>query len=336
MEKKRPLIGVTLGDAAGIGPEIVAKAASSGALEAHGQPVLFASEREWKRAMEIAGVHVPYEVMDSVSEAIGKEGIVLIDTSSFDPDDYAFGVPSKECGENSAVTLRHAINSMMEGHLDAVCFGPNNKEMMKKAGFKLNGAIDLVSGFMGYQGDRGELSVLGDLWTARVTSHIPLMEVTANLSIDRIVRTILLLDRSKKAAGYENPHIAVAALNPHAGEGGTCGREEIDLIQPAIKEALLAGVHVQGPVPADTLFYNLLRGSYDSAVTMFHDQGQIAMKLNGFDAGVTVMGGLPYPVTTCSHGTAYDIAGKGVANSGAFASSYALAAKMGAHMKTND
>lgn len=326
--KKRPIIGVTLGDAAGIGPEIVAKTGAGGVLEECGHAVIIADERELRRGMEIAGASFPYVKAANVEEAAAAEQTALLDTKALDAYSFPMGEESLECGRNSALNVKQAIEYCLQGYFDGVCFGPNNKKMMKKAGFKLNGAIDLVSGFMGYTGKRGELSVLGNVWTARVTSHIPLMEVGAALTVEKILDAIHLLNNAQKAAGIEKPHIAVAALNPHAGEGGTCGMEEIHIISPAVEEAKKLGIHVEGPCPADTMFYNLFNGAYDSAVTLFHDQGQIAMKLRGFEKGTTVMGGLPYPVTTCSHGTAYDVAGKGIANHGAWESAYRLVCAM--------
>ncbi len=328
VKREKPVIGVVLGDTAGIGPEIVAKAAANGTLAEFGQAVIIADERELKKGMEIANVQFPYIKADNIDAAIAMDGIVLLDTKAMDAATVSMGMASVTCGRNAALNVQTAIKYCVQGYFQGVCFAPNNKKMMKEAGFKLNGAIDLVAGFMGYEGKKGELSVLGDTWTARVTSHIPLGDVNKVLTIDNIVATIHLLNDAQKAAGFQRPHIAVAAFNPHAGEGGTCGMEEINVIAPAVEKAREAGVYVEGPYPADTLFFNLFRGEFDSAVTLFHDQGQIAMKLKGFDKGITVMGGLPYPVTTCSHGTAYNLAGQGIANPGAWESAYKLVCRM--------
>lgn len=330
--KRRPVVGVTLGDPAGIGPEIIARAAAAGVFREAAHTVVFADEPEWKRGLQTAGVQADYVVVHDIGAALAADRTAVLDVVDFDTSALPLGVPSVAGGKNSVLKLEKAVRLMMDGCLDAVCFGPNNKEMMKKAGYNIHGAIDLIAGFMSYTGHKGELNVQDNVWTARVTSHIPLMEVTENLSVPKILATIRLLDSSRKTAGTARPHIAVAALNPHAGEGGTCGREEIDLIQPAIDLALKEGIFVvDHPVPADTLFYNLFRGEYDSAVTMFHDQGQIALKLKGFDLGTTVFGGLPMPVTTCGHGTAYDVAGKGLANPGAWTGAYRLACAMAQH-----
>jgi 4-hydroxythreonine-4-phosphate dehydrogenase len=176
----------------------------------------------------------------------------------------------------------------------------------------------------------GEINVLDKLWTSRVTSHIPISEVAKNLTADNILRAVGLANETLIRAGYDKPRIAVSALNPHAGESGTCGREEIDIIAPAVQAAASQGINVAGPFSADTVFINAFKGMYDVVVTMYHDQGQIAMKLMGFQFGVTVTGGLPYPFATPAHGTAFDIAGRGVANIDAMERAVMIASKMAA------
>jgi 4-hydroxythreonine-4-phosphate dehydrogenase len=157
---------------------------------------------------------------------------------------------------------------------------------------------------------------------------IPLSAVAGLLSVEAIVENLRLTDTAMRAAGYAEPRIAVAALNPHAGDNGNFGREEIDVISPAVTAAKAAGIGCDGPYPADTVFVRARRGDFDAVLTMYHDQGQIAMKLIGFDAGVTLMGGFPFPICTAAHGTAYDIAGKGVAHPGAMKNAMLLAARM--------
>ncbi len=147
------------------------------------------------------------------------------------------------------------------------------------------------------------------MWNARVTSHVPLRAVADLLSVERIVEAITLADRTLKEAGFQAPRIAVAAINPHAGDGGQIGREEIEVIAPAVEQARALGIQADGPFPSDTLYIRVRDKQYDCAVSMYHDQGQIAIKLLGFHMGVSVLGGLPFPVATPAHGTAFDIAG---------------------------
>ena len=324
----KPVIGVTLGDAAGVGAEIFAKTAATGVLERTAHAVVIADEREVRRGAEVAEVEFPYIVVDSVEEAVEQTEIAVVDTKRLDAYAVELGAESVDCGRNAGLNLQTAIERCAAGTFDGVVFGPNNKKMLKEAGFELNGAIDLVARFLGYEGYRTEISVLGNIWTSRVTSHLPLKDVSATISTEKILQAITLLHDTQKLAGFENPHIAVAALNPHAGEGGMYGTEEIDIVAPAVARAQEREIHAEGPLPADTLFYHLFRGTYDSAVTLYHDQGQIALKLRGFGQGVTVFGGVPKPVASCAHGTAFDVAGKGIADPGAFTNAYEVVSAM--------
>jgi len=215
-----------------------------------------------------------------------------------------------------------------DGKADAVCFTPFNKQAMRLAEPTYDDEILFTSNVLGFKGAATEFNILEGLWNARVTSHIPLAEVSENLSIERIVAALELTTTALRAAGFAPPRIGVAALNPHAGDGGNFGREEIDIIEPAVKKAKAKGLPADGPYPADTVFVRAKAGQFDAVLTMFHDQGQIAMKLLGFDRGVTLLGGYPFPICTPAHGTAYDIAGKGVANVGAARAALLLAAKM--------
>lgn len=173
-----------------------------------------------------------------------------------------------------------------------------------------------------------EINVLGDLWFTRVTSHVPLKEVSGLVKKERVGRIIRFAQQTLLNAGFENPRIAVAALNPHAGDNGLLGMEEIEEIQPAIKEAQEQGIQVDGPYPADTIFLRLKTNPFDCLVSMYHDQAQTGMKLMGFNKGVTVSGGLPVIITTPAHGTAFDIAGQGIADPGATEQAMKLAVKL--------
>jgi 4-hydroxythreonine-4-phosphate dehydrogenase len=173
-----------------------------------------------------------------------------------------------------------------------------------------------------------EFNVLDGLWNARVTSHVPLSAVPALITHEAVLNGLRLTDGSLKGSGLASPRIAVAALNPHAGDGGNFGHEDDDVIAPAVAAAKAEGIGADGPFPSDTVFVRATRGDFDAVLTMYHDQGQIAMKLIGFDRGVTLLGGFPFPITTPAHGSAYDIAGKGVANLGASRAAILLAAKM--------
>jgi 4-hydroxythreonine-4-phosphate dehydrogenase len=200
---------------------------------------------------------------------------------------------------------------------------------MKKGGMDFEDELHFFADWFGVQEYFCEFNTLGTLWTSRISSHIPLAEIPKYVTKDRIKAAARLTYRTLKKAGFAEPRVAVAALNPHGGDGGTCGREEIDIIEPAARELNAEGLPIQGPFPADTIFLKAQAGTLDAIVTMYHDQGQVAIKLMGFSRGVTVQGGLPVPITTPAHGTAFDITGSGIANAEAMTQAFLLAAKMG-------
>jgi 4-hydroxythreonine-4-phosphate dehydrogenase len=184
------------------------------------------------------------------------------------------------------------------------------------------------SEFLGLADQVAEFNVQPKLWSARVTSHVPLAKVASLLSVESIVSRLLLTDRSMRQAGYSDPHIGVAGLNPHAGDGGNFGREEIEVIEPAVEAGQACGIRCSGPYSPDTVFVRARAGEFDAVLTMYHDQEQIAMKLLGFFEGVVYFAGLPFPLTTPAHGTAYEIAGQGKADVGANRAALLLAGRM--------
>jgi 4-hydroxythreonine-4-phosphate dehydrogenase len=188
--------------------------------------------------------------------------------------------------------------------------------------------LHLMADRLGWTGYVSEINVLENLWTSRVTSHVGLRTVSGSITKQGVLDAIGLIHGTLQRAGVAAPRLAVAALNPHGGEGGLFGREEIDEIAPAVAEAKARGVDVSGPFPADTIFLRAKKGLCDAIVSMYHDQGQIAMKLMGFDRGVTVQGGLPLPVTTPAHGTAFDIAGQGKADPTGLWNAYQIGCRM--------
>lgn len=214
------------------------------------------------------------------------------------------------------------------GEADAVCFTPFNKGAMRLVTPGYEDEIGFTAEAIGFQGVAKEFNVLEGLWNARVTSHVPLKDVAGLLSEKAILDNLRLTDAALRASGVARPRIAVAGLNPHAGDHGNFGHEEILVIAPAVEAGKREQIDCDGPFPADTVFLRAKRGDFDAVLTMYHDQGQIAMKLIGFDAGVTLMGGFPFPICTAAHGTAYDIAGQGIAHPGAMRNAVLLAARM--------
>lgn len=328
-----PVVALTLGDPAGIGPELVAKLLARPDLARHARVLVVGDRWVWEDGQRVAGVCAPMREITSVREVrtAGKPGPPsFLPVETVRPDDVRRGTVGAACGASVLRVLRLCLDAARAGQIDAICFAPLNKLAMKQAGLAFPDELHFFAEYLGVRGFVCELNALDGLWTTRVTSHMPLKDVPGTLSPRRIKEAARLLFRALQAAGVAQPRVAVAALNPHAGEGGTCGREEIEIIEPAIREARDEGVPMDGPFPADTIFRRALAGLYDGILTMYHDQGQIAMKLMGFERGVTVQGGLPIPITTPAHGTAFDIAGHNKASVEAMSRAFALACRMAA------
>ena len=200
---------------------------------------------------------------------------------------------------------------------------------MKQGGLKYDDELHHFAEYLGVTSYFCEFNTLGGLWTSRISSHVPLRDVPKYIEKQRIIDATTLIYRSLQASGAAAPRVAVAGFNPHNGDSGTCGREEVDIIAPAVAALNEQGLAVVGPFPADTIFLRARDGEFDAIVTMYHDQGQIAIKLMGFSQGVTVQGGLPIPITTPAHGTAYAIAGLGQANVDAMTNAFTIAVRMG-------
>ena len=242
---------------------------------------------------------------------------------------------SAEGGQHALDTLRTCLALAQQGVVDGICFAPLNKASLHMAGMGHADELHWFAEMLGHQGALSEFNVLDGLWTCRVTSHIALREVAGLITPDKIIGAIALVHEALVQAGIAAPRIAVCGLNPHNGDNGAFGREEIDIIAPALDQARRRGLPCEGPYPADTIFLRAQPKAdgtrdVDAIVTMYHDQGQIAMKLMGFWRGITVAGGLPVPITTCAHGTGFDIQGKGVARAGALQAAFDLACVMAA------
>ncbi|WHH61634.1 4-hydroxythreonine-4-phosphate dehydrogenase PdxA [Petroclostridium sp. X23] len=324
----KPILAILLGDAAGVGPEIVAKIAANGTLQNYCNPVIIGDLRVLQMGMKVSGVEFPCRVIDSVEDADWSQGIQVLDQKNLNPEEIKIGEVNPICGKVAGDMLITAIDLYKQGKIHGFCFAPLNKAALKLGGHDFESEHTLFAHHFNWTEPFGEVNVLDNLWTSRVTSHIPIKEVSDKLTAENIMRAIRLADKTLKRAGIENARLGIAALNPHGGENGLCGTEEIDVIGPAMKQAQQEGINVIGPYPADILFIKAFNGEFDAAVTMYHDQGQIAMKLKGFEFGITVAAGLPAPIVTAAHGTAYDIAGKGIAKTGALENAVKMAAKI--------
>ncbi len=331
-----PVVALTLGDPAGIGPELIARLLGQTDAAQHANIVLIGDAWLWAEGQRIAGVQVATTPVASLAEVRGRAlhttpAWLAVDTVR--PEQVTRSLAQAPGGASVLEVLNACMDATKRGEVDAICFAPLNKHAMKQGGLKHEDELHHFAEYLGVTRYFCEFNTLGDLWTSRVSSHIPLKDAASYLSQDRIKDAARLIYRSLQAAGVAQPKVAVAAFNPHGGDGGTCGREEVEIIAPACEALRAEGVPVGGPFPADTIFLKARDGEYQAIVTMYHDQGQIAIKLMGFSKGVTVQGGLPVPITTPAHGTAYDIAGQGKADVNATYNAFRIAARMGASVR---
>jgi 4-hydroxythreonine-4-phosphate dehydrogenase len=328
---KLPVLGLMLGDVTGIGPEISVKLLASGMPHAVARVAVVGDARVFELGCRDAGIRLPYHVFDNV-DAIDWSGgkIPLIDLGNVDPALYKRGVSSDESGKLSGDTLKHMIGMADAGEIDGICFAPLNKGAMNRGGWKYPDEHQMFAALTKHTGFFGEMNVIKEFSTFRVTSHIALREAVNLITPERITAAIRLADNSLRAAGIAQPRIGVAALNPHCGENGLFGDEEIRVIRPTVDTIRAGGVNCVGPISSDVIFLKALKGEFDGVVMMYHDQGQIATKLLGFNKGVTVTAGLKTVFTTPAHGTAYDIVGQGTADTGALEQALRIAARMAA------
>lgn len=314
MVLRRPIIGITLGDPAGIGPEIVAKSLVAKEVHTFARPVVVGSARCVADALR----------------AIGSDRRVrnIENTTTLDDDDNAVhcfdvdlpvGAPvtgrvDAACGAAAYAYIERAVSLALAGEIDAICTAPISKEALHAAGHRYPGHTELLAILTGTP----EVSMMlttPNLRVIHVTTHIGLLDAIERIDPPLVERTIRRGDRILRNAGIAKPRIGVCAINPHAGENGLFGRgEEASKIEPGVAACRQSGIDVDGPLPADSLFFRAARGDYDLVVAMYHDQGHGPVKVMGLEAGVNITVGLPIVRTSVDHGTAFDIAGKGMAD----------------------
>lgn len=341
-------LAVVLGDPTGIGPEVLARALDAAACEpAPPQVLLVGDASVWSEAQRTARVSLPAR-RAGCPEPLSRAGVAFLDLP---PQDRSWtpGRMSPAAGRATAQWLERAVRLALAGLADAVVFAPLNKQAMVRAGAAVRDEYEFCASIAGVT-DHDEMNVIPHpaaavsadgrpavaaagsdlLWVARATSHAALREVPALLTTARVLRTIRLAHRTAVAAGARAPRVGVAALNPHAGDGGLYGDEEPRIIAPAIAAAASEGVAATGPHPADHIFRRARAGDFDVVVAMYHDQAQIATKLLGFERGVSVGMGYPFVLTTPSHGTAFDIVGQGIADASPMRQALLLAERLAA------
>jgi 4-hydroxythreonine-4-phosphate dehydrogenase len=309
-----PRIAVLLGDPAGVGPEmgvkLLARAANAGAAEVlliAAPSVLASGERIAKARLDVVRVG-PRETLRFTP---GRITHLVLEESGHG------AAPLGQCGVAAGHAALQALSTATvlarEGLVQGIVFAPLNKHSLRLAGMQEEDELRYMQGLFGVQGFTCEFNITDQLWTSRVTSHVPLRDVAELVTQEAVADAVHIIDAALRRAGIARPRIAVSGLNPHAGDGGSIGREEIEVIAPAVERLRRDGLEASGPWSPDTVFIAARRGDFDAVVSMYHDQGQIAMKLMGFERGVTLHGGLPVPVATSASGSAFDIAGQGLA-----------------------
>ncbi|MEM3693287.1 MAG: 4-hydroxythreonine-4-phosphate dehydrogenase PdxA [Candidatus Bathyarchaeia archaeon] len=337
----KPIIGITMGDPAGIGPEIVAKALSQPIVYEICRPLVIGDSNVMKMGIGVAKLGLRIHSIERLEEARFLFGTMdVLDLHNVDVASLVLGKPQAMGGKASVEYVTKAVELAMEGKVQAIVTAPISKEAIRMAGLPYTGHTELLAQLAGVK-SVAMMLVTDSLRVVHVTTHVPLSQVPARIKKQRVLEVIMLTDEAMKALGIQKPRIAVAGLNPHAGEGGIFGREEIEEIEPAIEEGRRLGLEVSGPFPPDTIFARAAGGGFDAVIAMYHDQGHIAVKLLGFQwdeekkgwtriSGVNVTLGLPFVRTSVDHGTAYGKAGRreGTADPGSLLEAIQLAAKL--------
>jgi len=306
-------IAFMIGDPAGIGPEITVRCIKEYKDRGDVALVLVGDRPSFDRALDICDIKMDVQDVSEDQIADSNADLMFLNIPVIGGESIPFGEVSEKAGACVYSSLKRILKMIDDKLVDGFVFAPFNKEAMKKGGCPFPSELDMFKDRFNRPDITGEINYMDPMWTVRVSSHVAVKDIPDFVKKDRILDSIIFLDGEMKRFGIDSRRIAVAALNPHAGEKGMFGTEEGDEIEPAVKAAQDAGINASGPFPADTIFLKVKNGEYDAIVSMYHDQGQIATKLLGFDKGVTIHGGMPVAIATCAHGTAFDIAGTGKA-----------------------
>lgn len=337
-----PLLGITMGDPAGIGPEITAKALADPVVRKAARPLVIGDARTMTAAARLSGFDLAVRPLARVGEAAWRaDTIEVLDLANVDPATFAVGRVSAMCGRAAYEYIERAVKLALAREIDAIVTGPINKEALAAAGVTHSGHTEILADLTGSRA-YAMLLMGRELRVIHVTTHVALRRVPELVTRERVLRTIRLGHEAMRRLGIAAPRIAVCGLNPHAGEGGLFGDEEQVAIEPAIADARAEGIDVTGPYPADTLMSRARGGEFDCVVAMYHDQGHTPVKTLGFrydDAkkawtgmsGVNVTVGLPILRVSVDHGTAFDRAGQGTANPESMVEAILVAAEMTTH-----
>lgn len=325
---EKPLVAVTMGDPAGIGPEVTVKAAARDEVRSCCRLLVVGDASILIAAMEMTDVSLTTHAVADVADAhFGPTTLDVLDLDNVDIAALASGEVSAGAGKASVAYVTKAVELAQQGRADAITTGPINKAALQAASIPYVGHTELLAALTGEERLTTMLATPG-LRVVHVTRHVPLAEVAPLITRERVLETVRITDRGLKQMGIAEPRLAVAALNPHGGDGGLLGREEIEQIRPAVEEAVREGIDARGPIPADSVFFQAVEGGFDAVVAMYHDQGHIPIKTHDFAHSVTVTLGLPIVRTSVDHGTAFEIAWQGEADETSMVEAIRLASQM--------
>lgn len=339
-----PLLGITMGDPSGVGPEIIAKALSNSEIYNLCRPLIIGDAGVIRKAVEIVRSDLKINAVETVHEAIFKPGIIdVFDQRTVDIDKLEYGKVSVMGGRAAFMAIKKAIELALDSSIDGTVTAPINKEALNLSGNHYSGHTEIYADLTGTK-DYAMMLAHKDFRVIHVSTHVSLREACDLVKKERVFNVIKLADKNLKCLGLKSPRIAVAGLNPHAGENGMFGTEEVEEIIPAINTAKESGINASGPFPPDTIFSMAEGGLYDIVVVMYHDQGHIPLKLSGFKydkerkrwkdiSGVNITLGLPIIRTSVDHGTAFDQAGKGTASKLSLVNAIEYAVKLGGYNK---
>ena len=334
--KRRPIIAITMGDAAGIGPEIIAKALSSEQIYSMCYPLVVGEGVTMREAIRLVNGQLKLYPIKMLAEVKGQFGIIdLLDLHNLDWGEVVLGQVSAACGRAAMEYIAEAARLALQGKVKALVTAPINKEATIQAGYGDVGHLEFLARLTRAT-EYATMLVTGLLRVVHLTTHHSLRHACDLVTKERILARLRLTHDSFRQWGIAYPRIGVAALNPHASEGGLFGYEESEEIVPAIKEAQDLGIDARGPFPADSVFNRAIGGEFDVVLAMYHDQGHIPIKVYGFDRSVSVALGLPFVRTSVDHGTAFDIAGKGIANSQSLEEAIKMAIKLSEEKRLSD
>jgi len=326
----KPIIAITMGDPAGIGPEIIVRALQTPDIATLCVPLVIGDRLALERAVAVCGSTLKISGVKSAEDAraIPEGAIPLLALSSLEEADITYGAPSIKAGDAVYRYICHAAQLCLDGRVAAMATAPISKEAMHKAGHDYPGHTELLAELCGT--DNFVMMLAGDiLRVSLVTIHEALQDVPRLVTLEQVLKTIRITAAGvARLTGKRSPKLAVLALNPHCGEGGKFGTEETTIIEPAVKAARQEGINAIGPLSADTLFHFAQQGEYDGVVAMYHDQGLIPLKMLHFDDGVNITLGLPIVRTSVDHGTAYNLAGTGKASAKSLVAAIRMAAGM--------